>query len=160
MTIADVRKSITVPAPADEAFRVYTDCAIEWLPAGHTFLNDPRLIAMEPWPGGRFYERGADGTEITRGTILEWKPPHRVVLTWRIGPNWQPVFDDEHASRIEVEFIPAEPFAEAGPSTEVVLTYTDLDRHGEFGAQLRAAIEGAGGTLEQYAEVVARQYPA
>jgi deoxynogalonate / 12-deoxyaklanonic acid monooxygenase len=156
MTIADVRKSITVPAPADEAFRVYTECAAQWLPAGHTFLRDPRLIAMEPREGGRFYERGADGTEITRGTILAWEPPRRVALTWRIGPNWQPVFDDEQASRIAVEFVPA------GPSTEVVLTYTELDRLGEFGEQVRAAVaaDGPGGTLEQYAEVVARRRSA
>ncbi len=153
MTIPDVRRSIIVPAPADEAFRIYTECAAEWLPAGHRFTRDPQVIAMEPRAGGRFHERGADGTEISRGTILRWEPPRRVVLTWRIGPNWQPVFNDENASRIEVEFVPAGP-----ESTEMVLTYTQLDRHGEFGEQLRSAIEGSasGGTLEQYAAVVAR----
>jgi uncharacterized protein YndB with AHSA1/START domain len=153
MTIPDVRRSITVPAPAGEAFRIYTECAAEWLPAGHTFIENPRVIAMEPWVGGRFYERGADGTEISRGTILRWEPPRRVVLTWRIGPNWHPVFDDEGASRIEAEFVPAGP-----ETTELVLTYTELHRHGEFGEQLRSAIESSasGGTLEQYAAVVAR----
>jgi uncharacterized protein YndB with AHSA1/START domain len=153
MTIPDVRRSITVPAPAGEAFRIYTECAAEWLPTGHTFIENPRVIAMEPWVGGRFYERGADGTEIARGAILRWEPPRRVVLTWRIGPSWQPVFDDERASRIEAEFVPAGP-----ETTELVLTYTELHRHGEFGEQLRSAIESSasGGTLEQYAAVVAR----
>jgi len=156
MTIADVRKSITVPASAEEAFRVYTECAVEWLPPGHTFLASPRVIAMEPWPGGRFYERGADGTEISRGTILDWDPPRRVVLTWRIGPDWRPVFDDDKASRVAVEFTPAGPDA-----TEMTLTYSELDRLGEFGAHLRAAIEGdgPGGTLERFAGVVASRRP-
>lgn len=157
MTIPDVRKSITVTAPAGEAFRIYTECAGEWLPPAHTFLENPRLIAMEPWAGGRFYERGADGTEISRGTILRWEPPRRVVLTWRIGPDWRPVFDDEQASRIEVEFLPAGP-----GTTEMVLTYSELGRHGEFGERLRSAIEGdgPGGTLERYAGVVARHRSA
>jgi len=146
---ADPRKSVTVPVAAAEAFRIYTEYPAEWLPAEHTFIPDPRSIAMEPRAGGRFYERSADGTEVTRGTIVEWAPPHRLAVTWRIGPGWRPVFDDEHASVIVVEFIPAGPDA-----TEVTATYTHLDRHGELAGMLRAAIE-TGDTLDRYADVVA-----
>jgi hypothetical protein len=85
--VPDVRKSIRVPAPADEAFRIFTERPIEWLPAGHTFIKNPQSITMEPRTGGRYYERGADGTEVTRGTIVDWAPPHRLVVTWRIGPG-------------------------------------------------------------------------
>lgn len=107
--VPDVRKSIRVPAPVGEAFRIFTERAIEWLPAAHTFIKNPQSITMEPRPGGRYYERGADGAEITRGTIIDWAPPRRLVVTWRIGPGWQPVFDDDQASRIEVEFAAAGP---------------------------------------------------
>lgn len=150
----DVRKTITVPAPVDEAFRIFTERAIEWMPAGHSFLKDPESMTMEPRVGGRFYERAADGAEMTRGTILQWSPPDRLVVTWRVGPNWQPVLDDEKASVIEVDFSAAGPDA-----TGVVLTYTHLDRHGEMAGIIRAALAGPdpGQTLVQYAGVVARE---
>jgi uncharacterized protein YndB with AHSA1/START domain len=149
----DVRKAVTVPVTAAEAFAIYTERPAEWLPPEHTFIAGPVSIAMEPWAGGRFYERGADGTEITRGTIVEWAPPGRLAVTWRIGPGWRPVPDDEHASVIVVDFRPAGPAA-----TEVMLTYTHLDRHGELAGSLRAAIRqpGSGDTLQRYSDVVAR----
>jgi uncharacterized protein YndB with AHSA1/START domain len=149
----DVRKSVTVPVTADEAFRIYVERPIEWMPPAHTFITGPELMAMEPWAGGRFYERGADGAEVTRGTIVDWAPPGRLVLTWRIGPGWRPVSDDEHACVIEVEFVPA-----GSDSTDVALTYRHLERLGELEPQLRAALSapGPGESLLRYAETVAR----
>ena len=147
------RVSVTVPAPPAEAFRIYTERQIEWQPPGHLTVRDPESITMEPRVGGRFYERGADGTEVVRGTITEWEPPGRLAVTWRIGPGWQPAPDDESASVIVVEFNPVEP-----DSTEVVFTYTHLERHGEMAPVLRAAIAnpGPGSAVERYAETVNR----
>jgi uncharacterized protein YndB with AHSA1/START domain len=151
--LPDVRKTITVPAPVDEAFKIFVERPIEWIPAGHSFLRGPQFMAMEPRAGGRFYERGPDGAEITRGTILEWSPPHRLAVTWRVGPGWQPIFCDEQASVIRVGFSAGCP-----GTTDVALTYTQLHRHGDFAAVLRAALAGPdpGPTLVQYADVVAR----
>jgi uncharacterized protein YndB with AHSA1/START domain len=146
-----------VQAPVAEAFRIYTEHPAEWLPARHTFIREPQSIIMESYVGGRFYERGADGTEMSRGTITEWKPPHRLAVTWRVGPGWQPVFDDEHASVIIVDFNPS-----GSDATEVVLTYTHLARHGQMAEMLRSAIETStpDDTLHTYAKVVARYFAA
>lgn len=149
---SDVSKSVTVPVSAGVAFRIYTERPREWLPPEHTFIQNPESITFEQRAGGRFYERGADGSEITRGTITEWDPPGRLAVTWRIGPNWRPVFDDSHASVIVAEFIPA-----GADSTEVTLTYTHLERHGEMAGVIRSAVSGPGpDTLDRYAEVVKR----
>lgn len=88
LAVPDVRKSVIVPVPAEVAFRIFPEGPAEWLPAGHTFIRDPVSVTMEPRAGGRFYERGADGREVTRGTIVEWAPPGRLVMTWRVGPRW------------------------------------------------------------------------
>jgi uncharacterized protein YndB with AHSA1/START domain len=139
--------------PPAEAFRIYAEYPGEWLPPGHTFIREPESVVIEPRVGGRFYERGADGAEVTRGTIVEWTPPGRIALTWRIGPGWRPVDDDERASVIVVCFSPSGP-----DDTEVTLTYTHLERHGEMEPVIRAAISAPrpSDTLARYAELVAR----
>lgn len=56
-------------------------------------------------------------------------------------------------SRIEVDFLPASQGA-----TEVVITNTQLHRHGRIARLIRSALDGPspGATLAKYAEVVAR----
>ena len=156
MNVPDISKSVVVPVSPAEAFRLLTEEPGRWLPPAHTFLKDPVLIAMEPMTGGRFYERDADGTEITRGTILDWAPPGRLLMTWRIGPGWRPVFDDEQATRIEFEFRPAGAGQDA---TEVVATYSQLYRAGELATALRAAIAAGnpGESLQRYADLATRR---
>jgi uncharacterized protein YndB with AHSA1/START domain len=156
-TAEDPRVSVIVPMPPADAFLVYTERQLEWQPPEHLTIEDPQSITIEPWVGGRFYERGADGTEVVRGTIVEWAPPDRLAVTWRIGPGWRPSPDDEHASVIVVEFNPI-----GTESTEVILTYTHLERHGEMAPALRAAIGSprSGSAVERYAEAARRHAAA
>jgi uncharacterized protein YndB with AHSA1/START domain len=153
MRTPDVSKSVTVQVPVETAFRIFTERPADWLPPGHAFLPEPRTITIDPYAGGLFAERGPGGAEAVHGTVVEWAPPHRLVMTWRMGPNWRPTPDDTMASRIELAFTPAGPGA-----TEVVLTHAGLDRHGDLAPRLHAALDGPspGETLGNYATTVAR----
>ncbi|WP_406430285.1 SRPBCC domain-containing protein [Streptomyces sp. NBC_00631] len=151
----DVSKTVMVAAGMEEAFAILVERPGEWLPPGHSFFKEPELIAIEPRVGGRYYERGADGTEVVHGTVVTFEPPHRLVMTWRMGADWRPTPDDEHASLTEFAFS-ADP--DQSGASRVVLTHSQLHRHGPAAAAIHAALDGPspGDTLARYAEVVAR----
>jgi hypothetical protein len=67
--VPDVRKTITVPVPVGEAFRIFVERPIEWIPAGHSFLNDPQSMATEPRAGGRFYGCGGNHSTMVPRVI-------------------------------------------------------------------------------------------
>jgi uncharacterized protein YndB with AHSA1/START domain len=155
--VGDVAKSVTVEATVDQAFAIFVERPLEWWPEKHVFVENRQAITIEPRVGGRYYERGEDGTEIAWGVIREFDPPKRLVMTWRVGPYWQPITDDERASFIEVDF------EAVGPATtKVTLTHAQLHRHGDIAESIHAALDGPspGETLEKYAEVVAMVVPA
>jgi len=76
-----------VPLAPARAWDLLTARVAEWWPLRtHSVAGDEAtLCAMEPRAGGRFFERAADGTESTWGTILEWDPPTRLAMTWHPG---------------------------------------------------------------------------
>jgi uncharacterized protein YndB with AHSA1/START domain len=67
------------------AFEVWTSRPSMWWPRSHTITQDPDLtVAFEPFPGGRIYERGRDGSEHEWGEIMVWEPPDRVGYLWHL----------------------------------------------------------------------------
>lgn len=155
--LGDVSKTVTVPVPVAEAFRIFVEKPLDWVPPGHKHLKDATYIAIEPGVGGRFFERNDAGEEAVHGVITEWEPPSRLVMTWRVGENWAPILDDEKASFIILSFT-----ASGTDGTTVVLTHSQFHRHGAIAATLRAAVDGPspGETLGRYAEAVARHVAA
>jgi uncharacterized protein YndB with AHSA1/START domain len=152
-TLDPVRRSITVRAPIDRAFAVFTDGLDRWWPREH-HIGDPDLAeaVLEPRAGGRWYERGVDGSECEWGTVLAWEPPHRLVLSWQIGADWRYDPDASHASEIEARFI-----AEGPEQTRVEFEHRAFERHGAGGEKIAAAVgspEGWDGTLENFAKAV------
>jgi uncharacterized protein YndB with AHSA1/START domain len=112
-TLGHEPKIVRVPVLVEEAFRAYVELPMEWVPPAHRITSGTASMTIEPRVGGRFHETAEDGTEATRGTILGWCPPTRLVMTWRVGTGWQPLPDDEHAPHVEVDFIAD------GPATRV-----------------------------------------
>lgn len=154
-TTAPLGGAVTVDVPVERAFRVFTDSFNTWWPAEyHIGQADVEQAILEPREGGRWYERGVDGSECDWGRVLVWQPPHRLVVTWQINGRWQFDPDPEHASEIEVRFT-----ADGPEQTKVELEHRHLDRLVE-GPALRDGITGGGGwgaILELFAKAAASQ---
>lgn len=150
-TLPDVRKSVTVAGTPGHCFEVFTQRPADWWPATHVLVKKERAgLAFEGRVGGRYYEWDVDGEEKAWGRILEWEPGRRLVMTWRIDPNWQSIPDDERASEIEVDF------EDAGDGrTTVSLAHVKLDRHGPGAERIFKALDGPspGETLERFGKL-------
>ncbi len=95
-----VRKSVTVTAPVERSFRIFTDEFGSWWPFGGHSLSDAEVepAILGGRVGGRLFECSRDGREILWGTIVAWEPPHRFVTTWHPGR------DEATAQELEVRF--------------------------------------------------------
>ena len=149
-----VHASITVEAPIERAFEVFTDGFGDWFPRQYNLMqSDIVERVFEPRAGGEVYDRGADGEECHWGRVLEYEPPNRVVLGWGISPEWQVEADPDRISEVDVRFI-----AESDERTRVELEHRHIDRHGDGWEQLLGALGGEGGwpgCLRGYAERIA-----
>lgn len=148
-----VRRTVTVQAPLDLAWRVFTEKLGKWWPlARYKIGNVPAVDAvLEPRVGGRWFERGEDGSTCDWGRVLAWEPPSRLVLTWDITADWR--HDPNLQTEVEVRFI-----AEGANATRVELEHRRLDRYGARRDEMRAIFESEGGwgrLLEAFARAVA-----
>jgi uncharacterized protein YndB with AHSA1/START domain len=122
-----VRTQIVVAAPIQRAFRVFTEQFDRIKPREHNMLGvDIAETVFEPRVGGHVHDRGVDGSECRWARVLAYEPPHRVVISWDITPQWQIEADLERTSEVEVRFI-----SESPERTRVELEHRNLDRHGE-----------------------------
>jgi len=154
-SVAPVVKTITVKATPARAFEVFTANMTRWWPITHTIRTSGAPIAevvLEPRVGGRWYERGTDGTECGWGHVIAWEPPNRVVLAWQINAEWK--FDPSLISEVEVRFQ-----AQGTDMTLVRLEHGKLEAFGEGAEKVRQAISSEGGwgvLLQAYADAVVK----
>ncbi len=148
-----VTQSVTVDAPVDVAFKVFTQDMASWWPPEHHILQAPlKAMVFEPRPGGRVYDVGEDGTECQWARVLVHEPPHRVVFSWDISLQWTIEGDPARTSEVEVRFISEEP-----NRTRVELEHRHLERHGEGWEGMRDAVTSSGGWsmgLQRFAHYV------
>jgi uncharacterized protein YndB with AHSA1/START domain len=97
-SLAAINKSITVDASVETAFETFTSRMSSWWPTGsHRVFDEGSSVVFEERVGGRVYERAAGGEEADWADVVEWDPPHRFVLRWRVNPN-------RGATEVEVRF--------------------------------------------------------
>ncbi len=151
-TVAPVQRSVTVAATPERAFEVFTAGFASWWPSSHSVIEGGYEGAyIEPHEGGRWYERSKTGVEEVWGRVLVYEPPHRIVLTWQITPDFAPEPDPAKASEVDVRF-----FAEDEQRTRVEIEHRSLERHGEGWERMRAAVDSPGGwpgELQRFAAV-------
>jgi uncharacterized protein YndB with AHSA1/START domain len=137
-----VRKSITVQANVEDAFRVFTAEFDSWWPKTHHIGSAPMKKAIiEGRAGGRCYSEQTDGVECPWGLILEWDPPNRFVMAWQINGQWQYEPDLSKSSEVEVRFTP-----EPDGSTRVDLEHRYFHRlGGDGGTKMRTGVDSPTG---------------
>ncbi len=138
-----VREAVRVQLSPTEAFRLFTEGIGEWWPLdeGYSYGGDrAKEVHLEPWVGGRFFERFVDGDELQVGRVTLCDPPGRIVFTWR-DPDWT------EETEVDVTFTPNP------DGTAVSLTHRGFDR---LGPERKAiAVRWAGGwprVMEAFAE--------
>ena len=149
--IEPILKTIRVKASPARAFEVFTSGVTSWWNPQHS-INPTKAaidkVVLEPRVGGRWYERGVDGSECEWGRVLAWEPPSRVVIVWQVNTQWK--FDANLHTEVEVHF-------DAQPSGETLVTleHRYLERLGENAAAQREMMNGGwGGLLALYAAKV------
>ncbi|HWA51337.1 MAG TPA: SRPBCC family protein [Dongiaceae bacterium] len=125
--IPPVEKSILVPCAPDRAFRAFTAEIGQWWPLStHSVAQgQARGVAIEPRIGGRVFETDAAGGESDWGRVLEWAPPHRLVMTWHPGRT------AASEQTVEINFV-----AE-GADTRVILRHHGWENLGIEAARAR-----------------------
>jgi uncharacterized protein YndB with AHSA1/START domain len=152
--IPSIQREITVNAPVEHTFKVFTESFTTWWPSEyHIGQAEYAEAVLEPHVGGRWYEKGVDGSECEWGTVLAWEPPHRIVLTWQITGEWAYDPDLARASELEIRFN-----ADGPQQTVVALEHRHLERLVN-GQAAYDSVSGEGGwewMLERFAKAVAQ----
>jgi uncharacterized protein YndB with AHSA1/START domain len=135
-----LQKVVSVKVPPAVAWRVFTEKMGAWWPLATYKIGKAKAVdaVIEPRVGGRWYERGEDGSTCDWGRVLSWEPPTRLVLSWDISADWQP--DPTLKTEVEVRFI-----AEGKDGTRVELEHRHLDRYGARRDEMRGIFDSEGG---------------
>jgi uncharacterized protein YndB with AHSA1/START domain len=135
-----LRKVVSVKAPQDVAWRMFTERMGTWWPLATHKIGKAKAVdaVIEPRVGGRWYERGDDGSTCDWGRVLSWEPQSRLVLSTEISADWQ--YDPKLKTEVEVRFI-----SDGKDGTRVELEHRHLDRYGARRDEMRGIFDSEGG---------------
>jgi uncharacterized protein YndB with AHSA1/START domain len=138
VTANALSKTITVEAPQQRAFEIFTAGFDSWWPRSHhTGEGELRQAVIEPREGGRWYATTSVGNEEW-GRVLVWDPPHRVVLDWQLTAEFS--YDADFHSEVEARFV-----AEGPTRTRLEFEHRNLDRYGDRAAAMAQTLDSEGG---------------
>jgi uncharacterized protein YndB with AHSA1/START domain len=128
-----VVNSVTVQAPIERAFEIFTSQVRAWWPLDRYSVaadeDQQGIVAvdavLEPRAGGRFYEVRSDGSEAEWGEVVECDAPRRIVVAWHPGAP------ASASTEWEARFTPE------GEGTRVELEHRGWERLGERAAEAR-----------------------
>ena len=123
---APLRFTFDVACPPDHAFTVWTSKLVTWWPRDHTVSGEPEEIVLEHGPGGRIYERTADGDQHDWGEVLVWEPPRRLSYLWHIGRA------RATATEVDITFV-----GDGATRTRVEIVHSGWDELGDAAADRR-----------------------
>jgi uncharacterized protein YndB with AHSA1/START domain len=149
MTIAPITKVFSVGVSQQRAFDLFLGRMNDWWPKEHSVAKRPRAaIVVEPRKGGRWFERDETGEECQWGDVIEWLPPSRVLLAWRLGADWK--YDPDLLTEVEVMFVAA-----GEKRTEVRFEHRKLEGFGAIARKRREELSGGWPSIiEAYARLV------
>ena len=122
-----VRHSVVVDAPIEKAFRVFTEDFGRFKPPEHNMLGvGDRRDGLRASCRGPYLRPGVDGSECRWARVLAYEPPHRVIISWDIGPDLADRVRSGQDQRGRGALHRRRP-----ERTRVELEHRHLDRHGE-----------------------------
>jgi uncharacterized protein YndB with AHSA1/START domain len=108
-----------VACSPEHAFDTWANKTSTWWPRSHSMTSAPGLVvAFEPRPGGRIFERTPDGAEHDWGEVVAWEPPNRLAYLWHLGT------DRGRATEVDISF------AGDASATTVTITHRGWERLG------------------------------
>jgi uncharacterized protein YndB with AHSA1/START domain len=125
---APIRQSVHVDCPIEDAFLLFTERFAEWWPLASYSISgeEAEKCAIEPWVGGRVFERTRSGEELEWGSVIAFDPPERLEFTWH--PDGQ----GDRSQTVDVQF------QVEADGTRVTLIHTGWDVPGVMACALHA----------------------
>lgn len=147
-TASPIVRTALVARPLGEAFAVFTDEIGAWwpLPTHSVFQAEAGGVHFVD---GRLVERSIDGRDTVWAEVLEWDPPHRLVLAWHPGVEPGPSDQRPPSGRVEVSF------ADEDGATRVQVRHDGWEAFGEEALRRRRDYIGPsawGHVLDHFAD--------
>ena len=132
-----IRQNVHVGCPIEDAFRLFTEAFAEWWPLAMYSLTgtEAKHCALEPWVGGRVFERTTSGEEQEWGSVVAWDPPEHLRFTWHPGGH------EDGRQTVDVEF------AVEAKGTRVTVIHTGWEAPGVAVCSLQRDCTGMWSTI-------------